>query len=201
MLIALDPGTRSPGIASFSELGPGSLLKADRVRVDDLAHLPDGQRWMLVARRLLAWCKEYVPVKEGDPVRVVFERPQWYTRAKSKGDPNGLAGLTGVAGNLTGMLSFYCNPNLEVVSPKPAEWIGQISKTCKKCGENKKSCTTCRGSAWETPRGRFIRKRLQGYEMTLVPDQNDAIDAVGLGLWALGRLEPHRVLSNGRDGR
>ena len=87
-----------------------------------------------------------------------------------------------------------------ILTPTPAEWIGQLSKVCPACrGKAKKKCSECRGSAWETPRGRRIRSRLTPAELALVPDQNDAIDAVGLGLYALGRLTPQRSLSNGRD--
>jgi len=98
---------------------------------------------------------------------------------------------------------------LEVFSPMPAEWVGQLSKVCAYCdgkkgrgrGKKRVLCPECKGSDWETPRGRRIRSRLSPAELALVPDQNDAIDAVGLGLWKLGRFTPRSVLSNGRDGR
>src|SRR5690606_24449015 len=125
---------------------------------------------------------------------IAFECPQWYERAKSKGDPNQLAGVAGVAANVCGMLH---RNNPVILSPKPAEWIGQISKVCPTCkGKAKRKCSDCHGSAWETPRGRRIRSRLSPAELALVPDQNDAIDAVGIGLWALGRLKPERAYSS-----
>jgi hypothetical protein len=195
MLIALDPGMNSPGVAVFRE---GVLLRADRANTSEHAELPDGERWLRVARVLAAFAAKYSGV--ATTMSVVFEKPQWYQRGKSKGDPNQLVGIAGVAAAFVGMMS--CRYLIDVASPTPSEWIGQLSKVCPTCkGKAKKKCTACRGSAWETPRGRFIKKRLEPAELALVPDQNDAIDAVGLGLWALGRLKPHTVFSNGRDGR
>lgn len=196
MLLALDPGTLSPGLALFSDTG--ALVAADRVRVDGHADEPDGRRWMHIGHCLAQWCLRRVPQND-QLLSVIFERPQWYSKAKSKGDPNQLAGLTGVAGVMIGVMMTRWQ--LSVSSPKPAEWIGQLPKTCPACRANKKKCTECKGSAWNTPRGRRIRSRLTPDELALVPDQNDAIDACGLGLFELKRLTPRSVLSNGRDGR
>ncbi len=193
MLLALDPGMNSPGVALFD----GGLLRfADRIRVPEYAGSSDGARWLMVAQQIV---DALLRRGEDDLVdTIVFERPQWYARGKSKGDPNQLAGIAGVAANVTGILSRY---SPRVVSPTPAEWIGQLAKTCPACKANKKKCPVCLGSAWNTPRGQRVRSRLSEAELALVPDQNDAIDAVGLGLWAGGRLTPRTVFSNGRDGR
>jgi hypothetical protein len=105
-----------------------------------------------------------------------------------------------------------------VLSPTPVEWTGQVPKVCPACNGKKtepaafrfnakspkrvkRVCIECHNSAWGTPRGRRIWLRLTEAERALCPDQNDAIDAVGLGLHALGRLEKISVFSNGRDGR
>lgn len=199
MLVALDPGMNSPGVAVFH---PGKapypdLYAAGRVSIPrHLAENDAGQRWYYVAKHIVEWLAARVPMLT-PPGIIAFEKPQWYQRAKSKGDPNDLVGVAGVAANVCGLLQ----PS-KIISPEPATWIGQLSKVCPTCqGKAKKKCVDCRGSAWETPRGRYIRKRLSADELALVPDQNDAIDAVGIGLWALGRLKPHTVFSNGRDGR
>ncbi len=197
MLLAVDPGTNSPGMALFDD--NNVLLKAERFDLSEFAGLPDGQRWLKCGRILGGWVLRECAIHKPELLHVVFERPQWYARGKSKGDPNQLAGIAGVAANLTGFLSVY-GP-IDVMSPTPAEWIGQLPKTCKTCGANKKKCLACKGSAWNTLRGRYIGARLSEREHALVPDQNDAIDAVGIGLFALGRLKPKRVFSNGRDGR
>lgn len=191
LLLALDPGLNSPGIAVF---GGSELRFADRVRVPDYTTTPDGARWLLVASQII---DALLRRGEDDLItKIVFERPQWYQRGKSKGDPNQLVGVAGVAACVVGMLH---RNNPQVLSPTPAEWIGQLPKTCPACRANKKKCPECRGSAWNTPRGRRIRSRLTEAELALVPDQNDAIDSVGIGLWSLGRLTPRSVFSNGRD--
>lgn len=198
MLLAIDPGLNSPGAALFLDDSDPRLWAAAKIKIPSgWVGLYDGQRWLSVAQEIVAWA-----VNVAAPCRidiVVFERPQWYARGKSKGDPNQLAGVAGVAACMVGCLAH--RHHLDVRSPTPAEWIGQLSKVCPTCKGKAKKCKSCHGSAWETPRGRFIRKRLTPDELKLVPDQNDAIDAVGLGLWQLGRLKPHTALSNGRDGR
>ena len=180
MLLAIDPSVNSPGVALFDG---DVLIAADRATAPkEWSKLGDGDRWLRVARSIVLWadtaCAQRIRI-------VVFERPQWYQRAKSKGDPNQLAGLAGVAGAVTGILGPHFPT---VLSPTPAEWIGQLPKAT-------------RGSAKKSPRAARILSRLGENELKLVPDQHDALDAVGLGLWALGRLTPRRVLSNGRDGR
>lgn len=197
MLLALDPGLNSPGVALFVPNTPPEMLRyATRMVIPAVfAELSDGERWMRVGVEIARWA-----AARGHVTTIVFERPQWYQHGKSKGDPNQLAGIAGVAANVTGFLNSY--HAVRVLSPTPAEWIGQLPKTCPTCkGKAKKKCLDCHGSAWETPRGRRIRSRLSEAEIALVPDQNDAIDSVGLGLWALGRLTPRTVYSNGRDGR
>lgn len=193
VLLAIDPGMNSPGIAVF---GASGLVHAERVRIPaEWAGREDGDRWLRVANEIAARALAY------SIDAVIFERPQWYAAAKSKGDPNQLAGVAAVASCATGIIQAVRCTGIEVFSPKPAEWVGQLSKKCTTCKANKKTCPACHGSAWETPRGRRIRSRLTPAELALCPDQNDAIDAVGLGLWKIGRFTPKSVLSNGRDGR
>jgi hypothetical protein len=218
VLLALDPGMNSPGVALFVPNTPGLMLRhATRLVIpESFAALPDGARWLRVAHEIASWANA-----RGAVQTVVFERPQWYQRGKSKGDPNQLAGVAGVAANVTGILSTH--EPIAVLSPTPSEWIGQVSKVCPACNGKKtepapmlqqmmdntrkkpkrvkRVCVECHNSAWGTPRGRRIWSRLSEAERALCPDQNDAIDAVGIGLWALGRLEKISVFSNGRDGR
>jgi hypothetical protein len=209
MLLAVDPGQNSPGVALFVQNTPGHMLRhAARLAMPaSFAAMPEGARWMHVAAEIVSWARA-----RGFVDAVVFERPQWYSRDKSKGDPNQLAGVAGVAANVTGM---FWTHNISVTSPTPADWIGQCPKVCPVCDGRKtekrtdgkkgrgkpRVCEACNNSAWGTPRGRRIWSRLNEVERTIVPDQNDAIDAVGIGLWALGRLEKISVFSNGRDGR
>ncbi len=202
-LITLDSGTRSPGIAAFSGT---KLLEATNIDVAEFEGLPAAQRWLNIGRSLTGWVRARMEPR-CELLTVVFERPQWYQRHKSKGDPNQLAGLTGVAGVFIGMLAMLYP--VFVGSYTPAEWTGQIPKVCPACdgtkgkgrGKKRVVCPVCLGSDWNTPRGKRIRSRLSPVELRRVPDQNDAIDAVGLGLYECKRLEPISVFSNGRDGR
>jgi hypothetical protein len=213
MLLAIDPGMRSPGAALFvlepiQSVAEYRLAAATKIEIPaELAELDDGKRWLEVATRIHSWASKYL----GGGQRVdtlVYEKPQFYQRKDggSKGDPNKLAGVLAVACSLAGRLSCH-TPNLKVCTYTPAEWIGQISKLCAYCERKRetstrknpwhpKDCPECHGSAWETPRGRRIRSRLHPIELALVPDQNDAIDAVGLGLKQALRLTPQRTYSN-----
>lgn len=172
MLLAVDPSVRSPGAAIFCD---SVLVAVARIPCKRASDVSDGQRWLDVATQIRAW------VGARQITSFIFEKPQIYTAFKSKGDPNDLIGLAGIGAALAGMLG------VSVLSPTPAEWIGQLPKST-------------RGSALDSPRSQRIVSRLSPAELALVPDQHDAIDAVGLGLWALGRLKPHSVFSNGRDG-
>lgn len=177
-LLAVDPSVRSPGVALFEG---GALVAAARLTVKH-GDVCDGRRWYEAASAIRSWADER---RSFGGLDIVFERPQIYRAAKSKGDPNDLIGLAGVAMAVVGL---YGSILASVSSPTPAEWIGQLPKATK-------------GSAKESPRAKRILSRLSPEELKLVPDQHDAIDAVGLGLWRLGRLEPVRKFSNGRDKR
>lgn len=214
MLLALDPGANSPGIAIFEDSPMHLCVAAGWIDCpEEWRKLPDGMRWIAVVDAICAWLDRR-NIKLCEIHRVVFEKPQWYQRKQggSKGDPNQLVGIVGVAATLLGRIAAFHMPmQLQVANPTPSEWIGQLSKVCPTC-EGKKTCPgvvngrkrsrvpfvcpDCHGSAWGTPRGRRIRSRAGAAELTSVPDQNDAIDAFGIGLWDLGRLEPKRVYSS-----
>jgi hypothetical protein len=125
-----------------------------------------------------------------EPDSLVSEWPQIYTASKSKGDPNDLIGMAGVVGALVALLL----PKLDsIYTPVPGDWT-RIPKVCPSCkGRRAKMCLACKGSAWGTPRGTLIAESLTTVERTIVHDQHDEIDAVGIGLWKLGRLVTRRV--------
>lgn len=176
LLFALDPSVRSAGLAAFVS---GALHAAWRfapelgsiaIREDPLGV---GERWRVIAREVAdqAFGRGYGGV-------LVWERPQIYRASKSKGDPNDLIGLAAIGNGVAADARWQ-----GVLAPTPAQWTGQVKKATK-------------GSAWKSPRGMRIRSRLAPDELALVPDQHDVVDAVGLGLWALGRLEVTRVYSS-----
>lgn len=174
-LFCLDPGINKPGVAIFRG---GTLIAAEKVRIDPTwKDLPDGDRAARVAEAIVRW-----GVGKGMlPKNFVYELPQIYAAKKSKGDPNDLIKVALVAANVSGMLKYAMagrDISMGILSPNPAEWIGQTPKK------------VCAGpEAWNSPRGYRIKRVLSpGEILCIVPDDN-SIDAVGVGLWALGRLD------------
>lgn len=180
-LLAVDPSIVSPGVALFRD---GALIAAARIRVRPAAYNV-AERALVAADAIAAWCN----AMGGQPDTVAFEWPQIYTANKSKGDPNDLIAMAAVDGALIAVLHLACimrGSTLTVRCYKPAEWIGQLPKAT-------------RGKASASPRAVRIASRLTPEELAQVPDQHDAIDAVGIGLHCLGRLGVRRAYSNGRD--
>ncbi len=192
-LLAIDPGLNNPAAAMFRH---GVLVAASRVKPDKKWNdLVVGERCRLVARRLSEWAYDHGldastmrAAREAELagrhaeartlrqdrgiVILAVEWPQVYTRSKSKGDPNDLLPLAGVAMCLAGHL------DVEVRSYRPAEWIGQCPK--KETGDPLVS-----------PRGQLVWRHLSTKERATVLVSHDSIDAIGIGLFALGRLRMH----------
>lgn len=173
-LLALDPGILKPGVALFRA---GKLIAAEKVKIDkDVADLPIGIRAARVADAIVRWGM----ARDMEPRALIYELPQVYARPKSKGDPNDLIKVALVAANVSGMLRYALGGRdiaMDVLSPTPAEWIGQCPKVV---GVGPKT--------WDSPRGYRIRISLDVEEFPLVVADDNAIDACGLGLFALGRL-------------
>ncbi len=177
MLLALDPSLNSCGLAVFDE---HELVASYRLKeTKPPGEVSRGTRCYNMAACILSWLND-------DHYRIdklVFEWPQIYRNTKSKGDPNQLLPLVGIGMALKGLLPSLGAPcGCELTTPTPAEWIGQCPKS-----------TT--GDPWKSPRGKRIASRLTKEELAIVPTQHDAIDAVGLGLWKVGRLSLNRVFS------
>lgn len=178
-LLAIDPGLRNPAGAIFRD---DVLVAASRIKVSRDHHaLPVGERCRQVAELVTRW---YLDQAAGPPLLslVVIEWPQIYRAVKSKGDPNDLVPLAGLGVAIGALLGA------EICSPTPAEWIGQ-----------RKKVTT--GDPLASPRGAYIWERLTDAERSRVVLSHDAIDAVGLGLWRLGRLKPVRVYPGAAPAR
>jgi hypothetical protein len=188
-MLCLDPALRNPGAALFRQ---GILVAAGKLRVPSSFHeLPRAERAHRVARLGLEWWmeqEEVCPSATGSPVirTVAFEWPQVYDprdeRRKTKGDPNDLLGLVAVGQSLASQVTDYNVTRSwrapAMVAPLPAEWTGQLPKTVKgKLPE----------SAWQSPRGALVWSLLTPGEREVAPDQHDAVDGIGVGLWALKR--------------
>ena|SRR5688500_1924883 len=166
-LLACDPGLRYPAAAWFTD---GVLVKASRVKIKVDTSEQIAKRCRDIGLAIADWCP-------GLPDALIVEWPQIYTADKSKGDPNNLIGLAGVGACLAGLF-----PNSSILSPRPREWTGNIPKSET-------------GDPWKSPRGQRVWDRLNATERLAVVPSHDAIDAVGLGLFALGRFTRRRVFS------
>jgi hypothetical protein len=174
--LTVDPSIRSAGVAAFRA---GQLHAAGVVKMDTEGS--DAARCLEMASSIVRWAMR----QEIKPRVLVLEWPQIYRAAKSKGDPNDLPGLAGVGMAVAGILAMgvaQLNLTLEVVSYTPAEWAGQLPKSVRVSG------------FLASPRTRRIKSRLSEAEIETVAtiSSHDAFDAIGLGLHALGRLEPVR---------
>lgn len=105
--------------------------------------------------------------------RIVIEFPQIYRASRSKARPSDLMKLAHFVGQLNR------EGHAELVTPK--EWSGGTPKATKA------------SEAANSVRAKRIRAALSEAEAELVDWRcDDVIDAVGIGLWALGRLELKR---------
>ena len=177
IFIALDPGLRNPGIAVFID---GALYRAGRVKIPAATHKIEdiAERSREVAMLI------YNDLEEGaeqDAEQVVLEWPQIYKATRSKGDPNDLPPLVGVAMYFAGRLAA------PVKSYLPRTWSGGLPKA-----------TT--GDATVSPRGRMIWGLLSAAERDALDVSHDAIDATGIGLYHLGRLVRRRVYPGATEG-
>lgn len=100
-----------------------------------------------------------------------IERPQVYSRYRTQADPNDLIGVALVAGAALGIFSPFAQG---VSMPRPMDWKGQLPKEI----HHRRIFAEL---DLEERRG----VELGGVPKSLIHNVNDAI---GLGLWAVGRL-------------
>ncbi len=100
---------------------------------------------------------------------LVIELPQVYQHGRSKGDPNDLIRVAFYAGAVAGALGYFGGLLTgKLLTPTPGDWKGQVPKAIHH---------------------ERIRRVLSTKELGLVSRvDHNVMDAVGLGLWALGRL-------------
>lgn len=179
--VALDPGIRGVGISLFCDrtLAAADYLKNTVPRGDE----PEAVLEMAFVARDWTIQRMAADNRLGAEKKLVgvIEWPQVYLAGKSKGDNNDLLPLAGVgAAFLMSLLSHPLVTVAETKRVKPREWKGQLTK----------EATDLR-----------VRARLDTYEATVLEHAcarakslaHNLIDAVGIGLHAVGRFDPVRV--------
>ena len=177
-LLAFDPSVQRAGLALFRG---GELIQVTQMSfVPTFDGESEGARVVRCAMEVIYW----LAAQKAAPSRLAVEWPQIYRTAKSKGDPNKLLPLAGLCGALAGMLRAIQDgreETLQILSYKPSEWAGQVPKATKA------------RKTMKSPRALRIQSRLNPRELRLWEGLgHDAIDAIGIGLYALGRFERRR---------
>lgn len=182
--VSLDPAHGIDKHAGLSFWREGVLAACAKVKLPAAgAACAGGPRAQIMAdaviSQLVLWDATAQPLSA-----IVYEWPQVYRAARSLGDPNDLLGLVAVAAAAASKLatinSLTHGAQLDIIDPKPDEWADRLPKAVK-------------GDPWTSVRGVRVASRLSTAERALVPKSHDAIDSVGIGLWALDRFEPRRV--------
>ncbi len=177
-LVAVDPSIRRSGVAVFStpdELPPRLEFAATVKATKDELKLNYLERSVAMARAV--WQAVPEPGRHWC-TKLVVEWPQIYAReeGKSKGNPNLLTPLAGVCSALGALFS-----EVTVLTPvMPADWKRQMTKPVVI---------------------ERVKARLSDAERHNIPPRlaHDGYEAIGIGLWALGRWERKRVFSRGGD--
>lgn len=158
-VVALDPGIEGCGVAVFSE---GVLFAAAYVRNDTAKSAPLVLRQVNMAAAAMRWL---FSLQGPHTNYVVVEMPRVYPR--SKGDPNDLIAIAGVAAAFARSFVGGAGPHMYY----PAEWKGQVPKDIM---------------------GRRIKAKLSAEELGRIESigakDHNTIDAIGIGLKFLGRL-------------
>lgn len=177
IVFAIDPGIRSPGAAVFVDR---QLIAATRIKVPAAVHEWElGDRVVGVATLIIEWYRMLYPIGASE---LVYEWPRIYRASRSKGDPNDLLKTLAIGVAVSTLVKAD-----RVFTPEPATWAGQTKKATK-------------GDPWKSQRAQMIARRLSAAEKALVPKSHDAIDAVGIGLWRVGRFEPVCVYPGATPG-
>lgn len=182
--VSLDPAHGIDKHAGLSFWREGVLAACAKVKLPAAgAACAGGPRAQIMAdaliSQLVVWDATAQPL-----TAIVYEWPQVYRAARAPGDPNDLLGLVAVAAAAASKLatinSLTHGAQLDIIDPKPDEWSQGLPKALT-------------GDPWKSVRGARVVGRLSPAERVLVPKSHDAIDGVGIGLWALGRFEARRV--------
>lgn len=159
-ILAVDPGLRGCGFAHFVD---GELKHAAYV-VSPERTARGGRAWAAMAGEIAKCALEWIQ----PDTTLVVEYPVQYER--SGGARDDISELTGVCGAIVGALT-WCHGGIGIYTPRPADWKGQTPKVVHQ---------------------KRIWSKLSDDEACRVVDDgamtHNTVDAVGIGLWYLGRL-------------
>ena len=182
-LLALDPGINCSGWALFED---GQLVRAGVCfgRPEDAAR-PSIERVVMMGDRL---CEEVVP-HYPPPDRLVLERPQIYRPDRAKGNPNDLLVLAELGAYVTGRLTH----RRAVKQYLPREWKGNVDpEVC--VARVQERLTLGERALVEFPPSACDGCRAFGPCVKPSCPMHNAFDAIGLGLFDLGRFGKRRVI-------
>jgi hypothetical protein len=163
-LLSCDPGLRAVGVALFRD---GVLVRAAALRGPATGRGP--AVWQHYACLVDAWVGEHVPVSAlAGPCNIVIELMK--VQVKGKGDPSDLIELSGVSGAIVGRMVA---DRWQAVGFEPSVYKGQVPRDIY--GARIEGHLRAEGlwSCVEVP--------------SRATELNDAMHAVGLGRWYLGR--------------
>lgn len=185
VLLAVDPGLNSPGVAVFV----GGELRWTAVLKPEPRSLNMGRRCFAVAEEIGLEYLRYFPVS---PNCVAAEWPIIVPGSRQKAPPNDQIPLAGIS---VGVAAFVQTRRLTTYTP--GEWSGGLS--AKAPGSQRKRDR----DAAQSPRGQRVLSRLSPPELAVIEHagpSHDILDAVGIGLYHLGRFERRRVLYGATAG-
>lgn len=164
-LYSCDPGFAKTNATGRAEFVDGQLAACGALTpkaVDYIARIEEIALWMCCPERLLS-----VDI-------LVIENPKIYPGPQQKGDPDDVVLLATLVGMIAGRV-----PHRELRLPRPQEWKGNVPKDImlKRITE---------------PRSASRPYGLSPEELAIIDGakgKRDAVlDAVGVGMWALGRI-------------
>jgi hypothetical protein len=168
---ALDPGYSSSGATGVAVFADDVLRDAGALR-----GFTGGSACERATRSGLwaaSWFRARVVPSTAAETTLLVEWPQIYAASRSPGDPNDLLGLAAVCGAVAAVMNWS---NLRAIAPR--EWKGTAPK--------------------DVANQRTLARLSDEEKLRLPPNAgaalHNAIDAVGLGLWHLGRAERRRLI-------
>lgn len=180
LLLALDPGIRGSGVAVF-DASKKELHHACYVKNPNDGNGPAACAAMALA--IVTAVNDHYKHEITGLAHLALEWPKVYAAGKGKGDPNDLIALAGIGAALvsTVMMLLHSTPEpLQITHYYPRDWKGTVDA----------DVMLDRIEARLTPAE--AAKIQRSGALT-----HNIIDAVGIGLFTLGRLNPTKVYARG----